>query len=172
MGIRGRRMDGVTFRQDAATATDIEAHLQICSGDFVPPLDSRVDLPAYAAKLRSAATTYEAWHQRDLVGLIAIYRNDANRAAFISSVSTSAQFRRSGLARGLLTRALGHLDRDGYGLVELEVDSRSDAARHLYRSLDFAEVEVTGNTLRMARATRAQQSKTLRHRGESELVGD
>jgi GNAT superfamily N-acetyltransferase len=172
LGIRGRRMDDVTFRQGAATATDIETHLRICSGDFLPPLESRVDLPAYAAKLRSAATTYEAWHERDLVGLIAIYRNDASRVAFITSVSTTAPFRRSGLARELLTQALVHLDRDGYGPVELEVDSRSDAARNLYRSLDFIEVEETGDTVRMAHAIRTQQSKPLQHRGESDLVGD
>lgn len=160
-------MDGVTFRQGAATAGDIEAHLRICSGDFLPPLDSRVDLPAYAAKLHSAAKTYEAWHEEDLVGLIAIYRDDASRVAFISSVSTTAPFRRSGLARALLTQVLVHLARDGYGPVELEVDSRSDAARNLYRSLDFIEVEEAGGTIRMSRKIRAQQSKALECRGGS-----
>lgn len=156
-------MDDVSFRQGAATADDIEAHLRTCSGDFLPPLDTRVDIRAYAIKLHSAAATYEAWHERDLVGLIAIYRNDASRVAFISSVSTTAPFRRSGLARELLTQALMHLDRDGYGPVELEVDSRSDAACNLYRSLDFVKAEETGGTIRMSRGKRAQ-SKTFQRR--------
>lgn len=146
-------MDGLNFRQGSATAAEIESHLKACSADFSPPLESRVDLPTYAAKLRTAATTYEAWHQHDLVGLIAIYRNDVTRDAFITSVSTSAHFRRSGLARKLLTQALLDLDRDGYSPTELEVDRHSDAAVGLYRSIGFTEVEVTGRTLRMTRGS-------------------
>jgi ribosomal protein S18 acetylase RimI-like enzyme len=152
----------VTFRQDAATATEIEQHLQECSADFCPPLESRVDLPTYAAKLRKAATTCEAWHGQDLVGLIAYYRNDATGVAFITSVSTSAQFRRSGLARALLAQVLLDVDRAGYSRTELEVDSNNIAALGLYRSVGFAHVEAAegaeatkgdGRTVRLARAT-------------------
>lgn len=165
-------MDDVTFRRGTAAAADIETHLRICSADFWPPLDSRVDIRAYSAKLHSAATTYEAWHERDLVGLIAIYRNDDSGVAFVSSVSTTSTFRRSGLARELLSEALVHLDRDGYGPVELEVDSRSTAARNLYRSLDFIEVEETGGTIRMSRGIRAQQSKTFERTAGRDHVSD
>jgi len=146
-------MDGVSIRQDTASADEIVSHLSECSADFVPPLASRVDLPTYAAKLRAAATTYEAWHGPDLVGLIAVYRNATTRAAFITSVSTSTRYRRSGLARSLLTEALQQLDVTGYGPTELEVDSQSDAAVGLYRSLDFTEAEVTGSTVRMTRGS-------------------
>lgn len=157
-------MDGVTFNQDAATASEIELHLQECSDDFVPPLASRVDLPAYAAKLRAAATTCEAWHGGKLAGLIAYYRNDATGVAFITSVSTSAQFRRSGLGRALLTRVLADVDGAGYGRTELEVGSDNSAAIGLYRSVGFAQVEAaegaeatsgSEGTVRLAREKQA-----------------
>jgi ribosomal protein S18 acetylase RimI-like enzyme len=144
-------MDGVIFRQDTAGATEIELHLRDCSPDFSPPLESRVELSAYAAKLRAAATTCEAWHDQNLVGLVAYYRNDATGVAFVTSVSTSARFRRSGLARALLTQALLDVDEAGYSRTELEVASDNDAALSLYRSVGFAEVKTTGCTAQMAR---------------------
>jgi ribosomal protein S18 acetylase RimI-like enzyme len=148
----------VIFRKDTAAAADIELHLRECSADFSPPLESRVDLSAYAGKLRTAATTCEAWYEQDLVGLIAYYRNDDTGVAFITSVSTSAHFRRSGLARALLTQALLDVDGAGYSRTELEVDTRNVAALSLYRSVGFAEVEATGGTAGMARLSRAKQS--------------
>jgi 2-polyprenyl-3-methyl-5-hydroxy-6-metoxy-1,4-benzoquinol methylase/GNAT superfamily N-acetyltransferase len=162
-------MDGVTFRQGAATATDIERHLTLCSADFSPPLATRVDVPAYAVKLHGAATTYEAWYDDTLVGLIAIYRNEATRAAFITSVSTVSSFRRLGLARNLLTEALRDLDRGGYSPIELEVDRRSDGALKLYRSLEFSEAEPTGDAVRMTRAVRATRPDDLSNEASASL---
>lgn len=162
-------MVNVTYQQSSATLADIETHLQICSADFLPPLESRVDLQAYAAKLHSNAITYEAWHKRHLVGLIALYRNDATKVAFISSVSTTAPFRRYGLARTLLTRALMHLERDGYRSVELEVDHRSDAARRLYQSFDFVERQEDDGTIRMCREVQATRSEPLERIGGARL---
>ncbi|OCB32364.1 hypothetical protein A5675_24525 [Mycobacterium malmoense] len=135
-------MDDVTFRLDAAIATKIKAHLQICSRDSLPLRDSRVDLRVHSVKLRSAATTYKAWHERDLVGLIAIYRNDASTVAFINSVSsTYPPFRQSGVARDALAGGpFVQLNCDVYGPLGLEVHSRSDVSCHLYRSLDFIQV--------------------------------
>lgn len=146
------------FRQDTASAADIELHLQECSADFSPPLASRVDLSTYAAKLRAAATTCEAWHDQYLVGLIAYYRNDVTGVAFITSVSTAARFRRSGLARTLITQALLDVDEAGYSRTELEVASDNDAALSLYRSVGFTEVRATGCAAQMARLTRARRS--------------
>lgn len=164
----------MTFRQDTATAADIESHLRECSNDFSPPLEGRVDLPAYAAKLRLAATTCEAWHAQDLVGLIAYYRNDATGVAFITSVSTSPRFRGFGLARTLLTQALLDVDEAGYSCTELEVGSDNDAALNLYRSVGFAEIEAAEGSGRMARLRRAKQSAPPRkgRGGESALVDE
>lgn len=152
----------MTFRQDAATAADIEIHLRECSADFSPPLDTRVDLPTYATKLRTAATTCEAWHEEHLVGLIAYYRNDDTGVAFITSVSTSARFRRSGLARILLTQVLLDVDESGYSRTDLEVNSDNSAAIELYESVGFAEVEARGSAARMTRPSRVGCSRVPR----------
>lgn len=147
-------MDRVTLARDTATATEIEAHLRACSDDFLPPLATRVDITGYAAKLHSYASNYEAWHERELVALVSVYRDEGTRTAFVSSVSSVASFRGRGLARTLLTQALDHVDRAGLGPVDLDVDGRSSAALGLYRSMGFAEVARTGTTLRLSRARR------------------
>jgi ribosomal protein S18 acetylase RimI-like enzyme len=151
-------VDGVIFSQDTASATDIEFHLRECSADFSPPLEGRVDLPTYAAKLRTAATTCEAWHEEHLVGLIAYYRNDDTGVAFITSVSTAARFRRSGLARTLLMQVLREVDEAGYSRTDLEVGRDNVAAIGLYRSVGFAEVETRGLTARMTRPAPSERN--------------
>jgi ribosomal protein S18 acetylase RimI-like enzyme len=165
-------MDRLIFRQGTATAADIESHLRACSADFSPPLEDRVDLPMYASKLSAAATTYEAWDGEELVGLIALYRNDATGFAFITSVSTVARYRRSGLARTLLGHALADLDGSGARQVELEVDSRSEAAISLYQSANFEKVSVSGSTVRMSRPGRASGSRGTEEREGNEPLDE
>ena len=84
--------------------------------------------------------------------------------AFITSVSTSAQFRRSGLARALLAQVLEDVDGAGYSRTELEVGSDNGAAIGLYRSVGFAQVEAaegaeatsdSEGTVRLARENKA-----------------
>ncbi len=92
------------------------AHLLRCDASFTPPLSSRVDLAAYAEKLVARARRWEAWAEGDLVGLVAVYADaSVGGTGFVSNVSVDPPRRGTGVARQLLTDAIGLLRRSGSG---------------------------------------------------------
>ena len=116
-------------------------HLQACDGAFHPPLSSRVDLADYAGKLCAHATRFEAWHDDDLVGLVAVYCNAPDRGtAFVSNVSALPSFTGQGIARHLMGRAITHLHDLGFSALMLEVDPAARFAQRLYAGLGFRDV--------------------------------
>jgi ribosomal protein S18 acetylase RimI-like enzyme len=144
-------VDGLTIRVDQATAREIEDHLFESRSDFMPPLGERVDIPAYARKLERAAATYEAWRAGSVVGLIALYRDDDARTAFISNVSVSPPLRARGVARLLLGRVLEDADAWGYRSIQLEVDPANLPALRLYRHAGFQTTDNATVPIRMTR---------------------
>lgn len=135
---------------DTATRAQIAQHLYAASADFVPELAQRVDIDAYAEKLRQYATTFEAWHGQELVGLIAAYCNDRTRGiAFISSVSILKPWRRTGVARRLLNRCINHAGRLDFSALALEVSRSNQAAISFYRTNGFRDSTTTAETQHM-----------------------
>lgn len=139
----------VRFDRNLSSAEDIRRHLTACSPSFVPPLDSRVAIPDYAAKLALRAERFEAWTDDRVVGLVALYCPRVPRPesgdAFVSNVSVLPAFTRGGIARHLLLEAIAYARRCSGGIV-LEVDHRAAALR-LYRACDFVTVASHGGTL-------------------------
>lgn len=136
----------VQFSQDRATHQQIAAHLRLCDAHFVPPLSSRVEIAAYAHKLVSHATRFEAWQQGRLIGLIAAYCNEAeSRCAYISNVSVLAELQHHGVATQLLKRCLQYMNEREFAHVELEVDSRNDKAIRLYQRFGFQMLRADGS---------------------------
>lgn len=132
------------FARNLSGAEQIARHLAACSAHFVPPLDVRVAIPTYAAKLAERAERFEAWAADRLVGLVAIYCPDGG-VAFVSNVSTLPDFARQGIAHRLLTEAIAHA-RQGAESIALQVDRRAPVLA-LYRRLGFVEVRAEGDTL-------------------------
>ena len=136
--------------QDEATSAQIADHLRVCAGDFVPPLAGRVDIEAYADKIGSRATRFEAWADGTLIGLVAIYTNDpTGEEAFLTSVSTAPEHHGHGVASALLTRAIQRTRRLGFKRLALEVDPRNDAAIRTYTRAGFALGAGDGRMARM-----------------------
>lgn len=131
-------------------ADDIRAHLTTCAASFTPPLDGRVAIPDYAAKLATSAERFEAWEGSTLIGLVAVYCNDPARArAFVTSVSVLPERMRAGLGRRLLEAAITHVRGLGFAHLALCVD-RSAAALDLYRRLGFVADGAAGETLQLS----------------------
>lgn len=131
-------------------ADDIRAHLTTCAASFTPPLDGRVAIPDYAAKLATSAERFEAWEGSTLIGLVAVYCNDPARArAFVTSVSVLPERMRAGLGRRLLEAAIAHVRGLGFAHLALCVD-RSAAALDLYRRLGFVADGAAGETLQLS----------------------
>ncbi|PXW51105.1 acetyltransferase (GNAT) family protein [Methylobacterium sp. B4] len=131
-------------------AHDIRAHLTACAASFTPPLDKRVAIPDYAAKLATSAERFEAWEGPTLIGLVAVYCNDPARArAFVTSVSVLPGRRRAGLGRGLIEAAIVHVRGLGFARLALCVD-RSATAIGLYRRLGFIEEGAAGEAMQFS----------------------
>jgi ribosomal protein S18 acetylase RimI-like enzyme len=141
---------GPRLTQDEATPAQIADHLRVCADDFVPPLAERVDIEAYADKIASRATRFEAWADGTLIGLVAIYANDpTGEGAFLTSVSTAPEHQGQGVASALLARAIELTRRQGFKRLALEVDSANIAAVRMYTRAGFAVGAGRGPMTRM-----------------------
>src|SRR5579862_1552588 len=126
------------FARNRATEGEIAGHLLLCDATFVPPLSSRVEISAYAHKLSAYATRFEAWAEGALVGLVAIYCNDASlHLAYIASVSVLPGSQGAGIASQLMEQCIEYVREAGFESIELEVDSENGKALHMYARLAF-----------------------------------
>ena len=139
----------IAFRRDGASEAQIADHLLRCDASFVPPLSGRADVYAYARKIASNATRFEAW-DRALVGLLAAYCNDEKRvAAYITSVSVVDGWRGRGIASRLLEQCIEHARVREFQRVELEVDGENVSAIRLYTQNGFVIAAADGRTSTM-----------------------
>ena len=133
-----------------ASEAQIAEHLRCCDADFIPPLAGRIELDSYARKLASKAERFEAWADDALVGLVAIYCNDAERrAAFITSVSVLRDWQGRRIASQLLEQAIAHANALGFEHLELEVDRDNTSAIKLYEKTNFIAGPVHGRSMTM-----------------------
>ncbi|NTW22347.1 GNAT family N-acetyltransferase [Candidatus Falkowbacteria bacterium] len=129
----------VRYAKGTASAQAIAEHLLACQNDFIPPLNETVDIEGYAQKLADKATTFEAWTDDGLVGLLAAYLNLDTAEAYISNVSVGSDFRGLGLAKSLVGQFLDEARQAGLRLAKLEVSKLNQPARKLYGKLGFIE---------------------------------
>jgi ribosomal-protein-alanine N-acetyltransferase len=139
----------VRYENSRATAGQIEAHLRECSNDFIPPLESRLDIAEYARKIKSNADTFEAWNAETLVGLVAMYVDQVNRAAFITSVSVSRDFSKLGIASDLIERSVAFARSRNCMVIRLQVNLKNDRAIDLYRKFSFKSEDETQDPMTM-----------------------
>jgi GNAT superfamily N-acetyltransferase/SAM-dependent methyltransferase len=119
--------------RNRASVDEVARHLHACNASFVPPLDARVDLSSYAAKIVAHAERFEAWHDGRLVALVAAYCNAPDRAfAHVTNVSVLPDLLRRGLASMLLRHCLEHVQAMGFAKIELDVDLGNEPALALY----------------------------------------
>ncbi|MCW5656407.1 MAG: GNAT family N-acetyltransferase [Burkholderiaceae bacterium] len=134
-------MKRVRFCVDEASAAQVEQHLRQCDSRFVPPLTQRIDLGAYAEKIRDHATRFEAWADGVLVGLVAVYLNDrAAGVAHVTNVSVLPHWARRGIASDLLQRGLARAAELRFEQVTLEVSPLNADAVRLYKRFGFIPV--------------------------------
>jgi ribosomal-protein-alanine N-acetyltransferase len=139
----------VRYSVGESSVADVVSHLTLCDAGFVPPLSLRTDLRDYAERLVDRSTRFEAWHDDELVGLVAAYLDGAaDRSAFITSVSVVPAWGRRGIASRLLERAVDRARGLGLARVRLEVGEGSGALA-LYRLAGFAATTTTSPTVTM-----------------------
>jgi ribosomal-protein-alanine N-acetyltransferase len=140
----------IIYAVNRAGVAEVAAHLAHCDAHFVPPLNGRVDIDAYAAKIAGHAERFEAWAGRTLVGMVAAYCNDQSRhAGFITSVSVAPERSGEGIATRLLEDCIQHARRAGFTLIRLSVDRGNAAAVRLYESCGFSAEPAQGSDIQM-----------------------
>jgi GNAT superfamily N-acetyltransferase/SAM-dependent methyltransferase len=126
------------FAKGRANAWQIEQHLRACDSQFVPPLSARVDLVAYARKLAERSSSFEAWSEGELVGLVATYFGaERGSEAHISNVSVLPQWTGQGIASALLNQCIEGAKLAHQGSIKLEVSADNSAAVRLYTGAGF-----------------------------------
>ncbi len=124
-------MNDISYKIDTATKADILMHFSSCDPDFIRDLSLKVNLEEYANKIVSKAGLYEAWDEKNLIGLIAVYRND--EFDFITDISVSSLHKGQGIASRLLKQYLKSMHTE----VRLEVAKNNMAAHELYKKFGF-----------------------------------
>jgi ribosomal protein S18 acetylase RimI-like enzyme len=127
----------LTYRLNSASLPEIFCHLNTCDQEFTPSLGSKVDIEEYAGKLHSRAERFEAWSNKSLVGLVAVYANDAGGHGYISSVSVLAEWTGQNIATTLLRKSIEFLAQASFHSVRLKVGKQNHSAISLYCKFGF-----------------------------------
>jgi ribosomal protein S18 acetylase RimI-like enzyme len=140
----------VKYFTKIASEEEIYLHLLECSNSFIPNLAETVDIKEYSNKIFLKSTTFEAWDNNKLVGLVAAYLNDfRNHVVFITNVSVTSEFLGMGIASQLLTMCFKHAAQNNFSRVLLEVNNTNIPAIKLYEKYGFSIDEKREKTLIM-----------------------
>jgi ribosomal protein S18 acetylase RimI-like enzyme len=138
----------ILYKTNTAVTTDIILHLKTCNNEFIPKLDTRVNLEEYSQKINQNAVTFEAWNKLELIGLIAAYFNQ-EKCGFISNVSVVKNHSGIGIASKLLLMCIEYAKSNKFNTLRLEVNKENNPAIYFYRKYNFIEIEKTIDSLIM-----------------------
>lgn len=152
----------IDSRFNSCSSGEIENHLKCCSSYFKPPLDSYVSIKDYALKIRSRGLTFEAWHENQLVGLIAIYTNNENKSIFITNVSVERTFSHQNVAKNLMKKCIKFARSDSFKSIHLEVFKINQSAIRFYKSFNFIISGIKKKTIIMSLTTKRDYNKEIK----------
>jgi ribosomal protein S18 acetylase RimI-like enzyme len=146
----------ILYKANTASAQEIGLHLDSCSEDFIPPLARRVDIHEYSRKIFDNAMTFEAWHDVELIGLVAAYFDDFRRC-YLTNVSVRADFTGRGIATALVRNCIDYAKQRDVANIDLEVSDRSTLTILFYEKLGFEKAEMRGSSVLMKLCLNAKQ---------------
>ena len=142
----------IIFTKNEASEAAIAAHLNLCSDGFIPPLSEKVDIQAYAHKIKQFAVCFEAWDGQILVGLLAAYFNDIEKkTGFVTNVSTLTYYSGKGIAKQLMQACVDYATGLNFKTILLEVNKHSLNAVGLYQKFGFHIMEYNHDMIKMER---------------------
>lgn len=141
--------NSITYQTKTATKNDVLLHLNLCNDEFIPKLDSRINIEEYATKISQYAITFEAWNNQQLIGLIATYFNQVNHFGFITNVSVLKENMGTGIASELIEMCIQYASINNYEEIKLEVNKDNTPAINFYKKYNFTEIETKNDSLIM-----------------------
>ena len=139
----------IDYKIKTAGGKDLLLHLNEVEANFIPPLAERIDIAAYAKKLADKSVTFEAWRDRFLAGVIAVYYNPSEQTAFITNVSVSKKFMGAGIASALLNQCISYSKGNNITQIKLEVNKHNLPAITFYRKFNFLDESTKEDSLFM-----------------------
>ncbi len=132
----------IKYKTDAASVNHIYSHLSECSESFEPPLEQKVNISEYAKKIAERSTTFEAWFEDKLVGLVAAYFNDKQKGkGYITNVSTAREYLGNRIASSLVKNCIEYAAENDFSEIGLEVNANNQKAIKLYEKFGFMPVD-------------------------------
>ena len=108
----------ITYKTKKANKKEIYLHLIQCNDEFIPKLDTRVNIEEYSNKIEQFAITFEAWNNEQLVGMIATYLNQENELGFITNVSVLKDYMGAGIASKLLEMCINYVANKNFNSLQ------------------------------------------------------
>ena len=127
----------IKYKLNKSNESDINTHLQNSKEQFVPALDTYVDISEYVVKLRLKSNTFEAWNGTNLIGLVAVYSDALSQTAYITNVSIVKDFMRQGIAKTLINKCKIFYKSKAYLAISLEVFKSNKLAIDFYQKQKF-----------------------------------
>lgn len=141
--------NNIIYQIKTAKQNDVLLHLKLCNDEFIPKLNTRVNLEEYSIKIHQNAITFEAWNQNQLIGLIATYFNQEHLFGFITNVSVAKNHMGTGIASKLLEMCINYATTNKYQTIKLEVNKENIPAINFYKKYNFTEIETKTDSLIM-----------------------
>lgn len=138
--------------QNKSNEENIFKHLKKCSNQFIPSLDTYVNIKSYSKKLYEQANRFEIFDDNNLKGLIAVYIN--NNKGFITNVSIEEEYQGKNLAKTLLDNCLEFLILNNCKIVSLNVNIDNLKAINFYLKNGFKKNKQENNILIMEKNLR------------------
>jgi ribosomal protein S18 acetylase RimI-like enzyme len=140
----------IEYKTDTASVNDVFLHLSSCNENFEPSLDKKVNIEEYSKKIAQLSTTFEAWAENNLIGLVGAYFNDEqNRKGYITNVSTLKEYLGKGIASNLVNNCVEYANRNGFSEISLEVNADNRRAIKLYEKFNFIQVGANSENIIM-----------------------
>ncbi len=139
----------ITYKTKKANKKEIYLHLIQCNDEFIPKLDTRVNIEEYSNKIEQFAITFEAWNNEQLVGMIATYLNQENELGFITNVSVLKDYMGAGIASKLLEMCINYVANKNFKNIQLEVGNSNIPAINFYKKYNFVAIEKQEETFIM-----------------------
>ncbi|MFH1612616.1 MAG: GNAT family N-acetyltransferase [bacterium] len=140
----------VSYKIKTVSEEEICSHLYCCNNNFSPPLIQRVNIDKYSKKIFDKAITFEAWHDKKLIGLVAAYFNDSSGCTgYITNVSVNLDFMGKGIATTLMNNCLKYAKQCDIKNITMEVLINNYSAMCLYKKFGFKKIENQGNMVLM-----------------------
>lgn len=137
----------VEYFINKSSELEIKKHLISVSKNFVPELDTYINIEEYSKKLFEKSTRIDAYYGQNLIGLISIYINTSD--SFITNYSVSKEYQGSGIAKELLLICINHIRKFSHKSLFLEVKIENNRAINFYKRNGFEIVKKNTDNYKM-----------------------